>query len=138
MNRQELKQHIEEIAQSDTLANDQCLVVFLLSHGDYIDANKAGRMYGNDMSLIGKEIIYGVDGNFNDVNSLLRPLTETHCHMLRGKPKLVFIQACRGGGGNITIYVSPLVSSRTIYVSSCSTCVTSCNTCVSPCTTCVT
>ncbi|XP_062411444.1 caspase-3-like [Sardina pilchardus] len=54
-----------------------CFVCVLLSHGD-------------------QGLLMGVDGVPISIQSLASTLTSTHCHSLRGKPKLFFIQACRG------------------------------------------
>ena len=57
--------------------DEQCAVACLLSHG----ADGA---------------IFGTDGQEIDLNILLDMLDNHQCPALRGKPRLVFIQACRG------------------------------------------
>ncbi|XP_048094113.1 caspase-3-like isoform X2 [Alosa alosa] len=54
-----------------------CFVCVLLSHGD-------------------QGLLMGADGAYISIQSLASTLTSHHCHSLQGKPKLFFIQACRG------------------------------------------
>ncbi|ESO03869.1 hypothetical protein HELRODRAFT_111847 [Helobdella robusta] len=70
-----MKELIEEVASEDHSKYD-CFVLVLMSHG-------------------GQEFIYGVDGVIN-LKELLLPLNGNKCKTLIGKPKLFFIQACRG------------------------------------------
>ncbi|KAM9377266.1 caspase-3-like [Pholidichthys leucotaenia] len=64
-----------EASQED---HSQCasFVCVLLSHGD-------------------EGAIYGTDG-FTELDDLVKPFKGNHCKSLLGKPKLFFIQACRG------------------------------------------
>lgn len=55
-------------------------VVIFMSHGDYKD---------------GKEILHTYDSEI-DTSALWEPFVGDKCPTLAGKPKLVFIQACRG------------------------------------------
>lgn len=71
----QMLQHVILIA-SQNHTNCDCLVIVLLSHGD-------------------DGIIYGTDG-FLRFDDLIAPLKGTGCTTLAGKPKLFFIQACRG------------------------------------------
>ena len=56
----------------------QCLIVAILTHG-----GKGGSLYG-------------VDGRLVEVETLAKFFTGRKCPSLVGKPKLFFIQACRG------------------------------------------
>ncbi len=41
--------------------------------------------------------LYGTDGNAIEIEKLLSIMNAEYCKNFRGKPKLFFIQACRGG-----------------------------------------
>ena len=59
-----------------------CFVLFLMSHG-YADG------------------VFGTDGNLVNVRRDIRKfLTAGECFSLANKPKLIFVQACRGGGAD--------------------------------------
>lgn len=79
---QEIKSKLLAISQDKTLTNDQCLVIFVLSHGDYRN---------------GQCIMYGSDERPFTLEDVLKPFAPSNCGYMSGKPKLVFIQACRGG-----------------------------------------
>lgn len=83
---QGIRQKIEQISQDASLEQDQCLVLFVMSHGalKVIDGKH-------------KDCIFGSDGKFVTPEHILNPLTDRQCAHLRGKPRLVFFQACRGG-----------------------------------------
>lgn len=66
---------VEKISKQDH-SNCDCFVMVILSHGD-------------------EGIVYGTDG-FIKMDSLIAPLKANGCRSLVGKPKLFFIQACRG------------------------------------------
>ncbi len=75
---EEIQTFFANFANDETLMNFESLIVFVLSHGD-----KGGVIYGIDEvpALIHRHI--------------LRPIDD--CKYLTGKPKVVVIQACRGG-----------------------------------------
>ncbi|KAH8036812.1 hypothetical protein HPB51_005940 [Rhipicephalus microplus] len=74
-----MKELLAEAAQSEELASADCLVVIMMSHGD-------------------QNMIEGVDGDeLHLVNDVYAQFNNDNCPALRGKPKLFFIQACRGG-----------------------------------------
>lgn len=83
---QEIKQKMRSFSNDATLRNAQCLILFILSHGQAIET-PAGMV----------DCVYGCDGQPVTVNEILEPLTDVNCPHLRNKPKLVFFQACRGG-----------------------------------------
>lgn len=73
-----MKELLAEAAQSEELASADCLVVIMMSHGD-------------------QNMIEGVDGDeLHLVNDVYAQFNNDNCPALRGKPKLFFIQACRG------------------------------------------
>ncbi|KAH7935959.1 hypothetical protein HPB52_015573 [Rhipicephalus sanguineus] len=57
-------------------SDDDCFVCCFLTHG-------------------GHDHLYGTDGKFS-VNDIVEPFLDEACPSLIGKPKLFFIQACRG------------------------------------------
>ncbi|XP_013408949.1 caspase-7-like [Lingula anatina] len=64
-----------EVGRRNHSKND-CLALVVMSHGD-------------------EGIVYGTDG-IVELDILLAPLKGDKCPTLAGKPKLIFIQACRG------------------------------------------
>ncbi|XP_040068353.1 caspase-1 isoform X1 [Ixodes scapularis] len=66
---------LDRLGNEDHSRSD-CFVCCILSHGD-------------------KDVIFGTDGKF-PVDSVLEPFRGDKCPSLVGKPKLFFIQACRG------------------------------------------
>ncbi|KAL1478818.1 hypothetical protein MTO96_052367, partial [Rhipicephalus appendiculatus] len=74
----EMKKILSEAAQSKELEGAECLVVILMSHGN-------------------RDMIQGVDDEELDLNNdVYAKFNNDICPALRGKPKLFFIQACRG------------------------------------------
>ncbi|KAJ8675745.1 hypothetical protein QAD02_011531 [Eretmocerus hayati] len=67
---------INELADEDHSDSD-CICIFVLSHGLQDDL------------ICAKDVVYKVD-------NLWKPFTAERCITLAGKPKLFFIQACRG------------------------------------------
>lgn len=75
---EDMKKMLREAANSAMHRNAECLVVILMSHG------KNGK-------------IQGVDGEYVDlVLDVFRRFNNVSCPDLQGKPKIFFIQACRG------------------------------------------
>ena len=74
--RQEILEILDHISLEDHSAYN-CFVLWLLSHG------KDGH-------------IYGADGETVPIESVRDFFSNARCPTLRGKPKLIFIQACRG------------------------------------------
>uniref|UniRef100_A0A914WME9 Uncharacterized protein n=1 Tax=Plectus sambesii TaxID=2011161 RepID=A0A914WME9_9BILA len=72
--RQELKKFVEKIKTEPYVAS---AIVFVLSHG-------------------GPHEIYGVDGNTIKRQEIFDALKADKCGALKGKPKLIFFDACRG------------------------------------------
>lgn len=88
---QDIVEKVAEISRDPDLAHDQCIVLFFLSHGRI--ATSAARCGVASSSSI--EHLYGSDGEPVATDAILEPLTNARCPALRGKPKLVFFQACR-------------------------------------------
>ena len=79
LGKEKILQVLDKVAKSDHTAYD-CFVLCLMSHG------KEGLFYGSD----GQAVL------FDTVCDLF---SNSNCRTLRGKPKLIFIQACRGTEG---------------------------------------
>ena len=75
MSTEEIKSFISKISKDDYTESD-CIVLFILSHG-----NDKGEIIGNDNKLLKLEWIIQ---KLQDIQTL------------HGKPKLIFVQACRG------------------------------------------
>uniref|UniRef100_A0A131XAK7 Putative caspase n=1 Tax=Hyalomma excavatum TaxID=257692 RepID=A0A131XAK7_9ACAR len=67
---------ILELLGNQDYSNDDCFVCCFLTHGEC-------------------DILYGTDGKF-PVDDIMKPFRGDVCPSLLGKPKLFFIQACRG------------------------------------------
>uniref|UniRef100_A0A182SG09 Caspase n=1 Tax=Anopheles maculatus TaxID=74869 RepID=A0A182SG09_9DIPT len=71
----ELCSVLKEVASEDH-SDDDCLLVMIMTHGD-------------------DDVLYAYDRPYN-ADLLFQPFMGDACPMLRGKPKLFFVQACRG------------------------------------------
>lgn len=76
--KEEIMSLLLQVAASQQRHNVDCLVVILMSHGSH------------------KDIIYDVMGECVDTEELIAMFNNVNCPALQGKPKLFFIQACRG------------------------------------------
>ncbi|CAG0894392.1 unnamed protein product [Darwinula stevensoni] len=74
---QSIKEELYEISQSPELEEHECLIVCFLSHGE-----EGGLLYAKNNTFMEEE--------------LWRPFYGDECKALVDKPKLFFIQACRG------------------------------------------
>ncbi|KAG7264701.1 hypothetical protein CRUP_035996 [Coryphaenoides rupestris] len=82
---QQMLSSMWELAQRDHGGRD-CVACVVLSHG-------------------APGCVYGVDGKQVLLTELTEPLSGSCCASLRGKPKLVFIQACQGNATQRAFYV---------------------------------
>lgn len=73
--RKELLETLKDVSKEDH-SNSDCLVVVVMTHGE-------------------QGVLYARDNKYN-VDSLWRPFIGKACPSLIGKPKMFFIQACRG------------------------------------------
>lgn len=76
LKKAEIQRHIEEVCQMDH-TNNNCFLVFVLSHGD---ANK----------------VEALDGVYDPSEMFWNRFTADKCPSLAGKPKLFFMQCCQG------------------------------------------
>ena len=74
-----LKKKLKKLEDDNMLVSDQddSFVCCFLSHGD-------------------KGVVYGTDGGEFSIKSIFK-IAGDDCSLLRNKPKMVFVQACRGG-----------------------------------------
>ncbi|XP_013399774.1 caspase-3 [Lingula anatina] len=75
LRREEMRSKLEEVAKRNHSDND-CVVVAILTHGE-------------------EGVVYGVDG-WIELEKLVAPFKGDKCLTLVGKPKIFFVQACRG------------------------------------------
>ena len=73
----EIRTTIEQTAKLQEHCDYDCFVMFLMSHGD-------------------KGVLYGTDNAEFDLKKIGEYFTSTRCIPLIKKPKLFFIQSCRG------------------------------------------
>jgi len=94
---------VTSLSRDRSLQNDQCLVMFILSHGTIKEINRRK-----------VECVYGSDGQSLTVDQILSPFTNACCPFLKNKPKLVFIQACRGGTV-LCAFICEVVARRNLW-----------------------
>jgi len=75
---QQVRQRVIALSQDESLENDECFIMFVMSHGK-------------------DNCVFGSDGQAVKYNEIISPFTNANCRFLKNKPKLVFFQACRGG-----------------------------------------
>ena len=79
LSREAILKVLDEVASEDHSAHD-CFVLCIMSHG------LEGLFIGSDGETLPYETVFDIFSN-------------SSCRTLRGKPKLIFIQACRGEDG---------------------------------------
>ena len=84
--RIEMRQVLNDVAGLDH-SNYDCLIVTILTHGDYGD------------------VLYGTAGQGIMIQEVIETFSGTRCPTLIGKPKIFIIQACRGRRRNQTVLV---------------------------------
>ncbi|KAH9377299.1 hypothetical protein HPB48_020336 [Haemaphysalis longicornis] len=87
---EEMKTLLSEKAREEQQKAADCLVVVLMSHGD-------------------KDTIYGSDNEELPLGDIYEMFNNDNCPVLQGKPKLFFVQTCRGRKSDIGTakYVAP-------------------------------
>lgn len=92
----DMEEVLEAAAKSQENHDADCLVVILMSHGD-------------------KDVIYGTDIEKLCLYDKVYPLfNNENCPALQGKPKLFFVQACRGHNTDSGTYVQGAISADAI------------------------
>lgn len=74
---QQMREYLTQVANRPEHSNADSFVCCILSHGD-------------------KDNIIGSDSQLVDIDDLVTPFKGNRCRQLAGKPKLFFIQSCRG------------------------------------------
>lgn len=90
---QDVRKTVSSLSQDSSLENDECFVMFVLSHGTVKEINRRN-----------VDCVFGSDGQPVQISDILSPFTNARCPSLRNKPKLMFFQACRGGMKYIRLY----------------------------------
>ena len=97
---QEIQDTITDFVKSHIHKTSQACVVVFIGHGGTLgmpgEENKA--------NLQSKDFVYGTDFKLRvQINWILQQFSNENCPLLKGKPKLFFIAACRGGKFYIVI-----------------------------------
>ncbi|XP_048241358.1 uncharacterized protein LOC124125871 [Haliotis rufescens] len=77
LKKQEMEEKLQELARLDVHKDNDCVVVFFLTHGD-------------------NGTVQGSDNEWLTIDSIISPFKAANCPLLAGKPKLFFFQSCRG------------------------------------------
>ena len=77
LDSQQMKEYLSQVANRDQHDTADSFVCCILSHGD-------------------KDSLFGSDSQVVDIDDLVTPFKGNRCHRLAGKPKMFFIQSCRG------------------------------------------
>lgn len=72
-----MKEYLSQVANREEHDSADSFVCCILSHGE-------------------KDSIFGSDSQLVDIDDLVTPFKGNRCHKLIGKPKMFFIQSCRG------------------------------------------
>ncbi|XP_077534114.1 caspase-2-like isoform X2 [Haemaphysalis longicornis] len=86
----EMMEVLSKAAQEEQQKVADCLVVVLMSHGGTVT------MRGSDNGPLPQQCIYGSDDEAIPLKSIYEVFDNKNCPSLLGKPKLFFIQGCRG------------------------------------------
>ncbi|CAB3367780.1 Hypothetical predicted protein [Cloeon dipterum] len=78
---QDIQYAMRTVIAEDDHSNSDCVAVIILTHGKYVE--EKGSM------------LYARDGTYH-LDTLIEMITPEKCTSLAGKPKLFFVQACRG------------------------------------------
>ncbi|XP_071108263.1 caspase-3-like [Haliotis cracherodii] len=103
---EEMVKTLQKVASNIDYDHTQadCFACAILSHGDNEDFPPLQPPYN---AMLRHDIIYGVDGTIVPTRFLIANFNDECCPELEGKPRLFFIQACRGrdldDGTDITV-----------------------------------
>ncbi|XP_077561690.1 caspase-2-like [Haemaphysalis longicornis] len=100
---QGMMEELSKAAQEEQQKAADCLVVVLMSHGG------KDTIRGSDNEPLPQQCIYGSDDEPVALESICELFNNKNCPSLQGKPKLFFIQACRGRkrDAGVAKYVPP-------------------------------
>jgi hypothetical protein len=83
--------HIVKTTSCDDAHSDaQCFVMCIMSHGK-LTSDRPTRD-----EPVNAEVVLGCDGKVVPTSTLLAPFADEYCLALRGKPRIILFQACRG------------------------------------------
>ena len=102
---QEMLSVTSDVAGDLKSSDDDCFALCVMSHG------QLQTMRAADGDPVRCECVLGTDGVAVPTASLLAPFCNEKCPPLRGKPRIVIFQACRGGTRNISSYCWNLIVS---------------------------
>ncbi|KAK7501455.1 hypothetical protein BaRGS_00007259, partial [Batillaria attramentaria] len=92
---EQMRMKLKKAAKSYDHEKADCLAVAIMSHGDQEHLEKAWKQKRD--TKVRRDLIFGVDGSSIPTEYIMRIFQDSHCRGLRGKPRLFFLQACRGG-----------------------------------------
>ena len=87
---QTLKKEISDFATKPEHEDAQASIVFIIGHGGTLSENMTG------VSMQSVDVVYGTDFRGVEINWIISCFDNVRCEMLRNKPKLFFVAACRG------------------------------------------
>jgi len=91
---QEMLSVLTELSADTSLGHDDCFALCLMSHGQL----RTLPVSSSDSSqTVECECLLGSDCAAVPTSCLLAPFSNDRCPSLRGKPRIVIFQACRGG-----------------------------------------
>ena len=94
-----LQEMLEKIKKTAAETVDaQCFVLIILSHGDTVNnANEVLGAKGERLVYVtNEEVVFGTDGGHLSKTKIVEELSSSNRPNLRGVPRLVFFQCCRG------------------------------------------
>lgn len=95
--QEEILRDVESIASEEVLPEHDCFVLWLMSHG------RSGEVFGSDEIPL-------------TIQAIKDRLSNESCAALTGKPKLLFVQACRGEEGDKAVRIpSDNVDQSTVH-----------------------
>uniref|UniRef100_A0A0B7AYD5 Caspase family p20 domain-containing protein n=1 Tax=Arion vulgaris TaxID=1028688 RepID=A0A0B7AYD5_9EUPU len=92
-------------------ANADCFVCSILTHGDEVISKDASERMG---LRVRQDLLFGTDGAAVPTRHVVELFSDKYCPGLQGKPRLFFLQACRGSkydhGSDILVSRSALTT----------------------------
>ncbi|KAK7501456.1 hypothetical protein BaRGS_00007260 [Batillaria attramentaria] len=87
-----MKEVLQKEAKEYNHADSDCLAVAILSHGD---EERLKKVTSKD-TIVRRDVIFGVDWEPVSTEYIMHIFKDENCPGLIGKPRLFFLQACRG------------------------------------------
>ncbi|KAK7113263.1 caspase-3-like [Littorina saxatilis] len=102
----EFKQMLEQVAKEDH-SSAGCFVLAISSHGDELLQDRKSALLNRKVR---EDVVFCTDF-YMSTRELVLYFSDTNCPTLKGKPRLFFLQACRGGsldeGQEVKVIMSP-------------------------------